>query len=93
LKAGDQSFDLLLYDKGKLKKRAAAKPKTGPNVVGVSVKPKAVSQVTGLGQKLGAAPQMRKSSAKSTALNANRTSNLPLPVKKGNSDAAVPKNR
>jgi hypothetical protein len=93
LKIGDQSFDLLLYDKGKLKKRAAAKPKTGPNVVGVSVKPEAVSQVTGVAQKPGVASQVRKSSAKSPALNANRTSNLPLPVKKGNSDAVVPKNR
>jgi hypothetical protein len=40
LKAGDQSYDLLLYDKEKIKKRRPAKPKMGPNVVGVSDAPK-----------------------------------------------------
>jgi len=40
LKAGEQSYDLLLNDKEKPKKRAPAKPKTSPNVVGVSVAPK-----------------------------------------------------
>jgi len=41
LKAGEQLYDLLLYDKEKLKKRGPAKPKTGPNVVGVTLQPKA----------------------------------------------------
>ena len=40
LKAGEQSYDLLLNDKEKPKKRVPAKPKTSPNVVGVSVAPK-----------------------------------------------------
>jgi len=43
LKAGNQSYDLLLYDKENLKKREPAKPKTGPNVVGVSSAPEAAT--------------------------------------------------
>ena len=39
LKAGDQSYDLLLYDKEKVKKRGPARPKTGPTVVGADVRP------------------------------------------------------
>jgi len=45
LKAGEQLYDLL-YDKEKLKKRAPAKPKMGPNVVGVALELK-TSNVNG----------------------------------------------
>jgi|GEM_PF-1338098 len=41
LKTGEKSYDLLLYDKENLKKRESAKPKSGPNVVGVSIESKA----------------------------------------------------
>ncbi len=39
LKGGDQSYDLLLYDKDHIKNRGPAKPRIGPTVVGVSVNP------------------------------------------------------
>ena len=80
LKAGDQSYDLLLYDKDNLKKRAAPKPKTGPNVVGVSVKPKAGSKV-------------QKVPAKSPAVKAKEQSAIPFPTKKQASGAIVTKTR
>ena len=78
LKVGDQSYDLLLYDKEKFKKRGPAKPKTGPNVVGVSVKPKA-------------GPKVAKVPAKSPVVNVRRQSTTPLPTKKKVSGAAVTK--
>ncbi len=78
LKAGEQSYDLLLYDKDNLKKRAAPKPKTGPNVVGVSIKPKAGSKVA-------------KVPVKSPVVNTKGQSTIPLPSKKEASGAAVTK--
>ncbi len=69
LKAGDQSYDLLLYDKEQLKKRGPAKPKAGPNVVGVSLTPKGVSQA-------GESP------TKSPVLKAKGKSSIPLPIQK-----------
>ena len=39
LKAGGQSYALLLYDKEKVRIRAPVKPKTGPTVVGTAVTP------------------------------------------------------
>ncbi len=80
LKVGDQSFDLLLYDKGKLKKRAAAKPKTGPNVVGVSVKLKT-------GSKVAATP------AKTPAVKTKSQSAIPFPTQKKASGTAATKSR
>ena len=93
LKTGDQSYDLLLYDKEKLKKRGPAKPKTGPTVVGVSIKPKTGSQVTGETQKTKEVSQTGKSSAKPPALNTKGKSSIPFPTKKGASGAAVPTKR
>jgi len=93
LKAGDQTYDLLLYDKEKLKKREPAKPKTGPNVVGVSVKPKTGSQVPGVIQKTKVVSQTGESSAKPPVLNAKGKSNIPLPIKKRALNAAVPTTR
>ncbi len=55
LKAGDQSYDLLLYDKENIKKRRPAKPKPGPNVVGVTVAPKA-EKVTAKNRTIPSAP-------------------------------------
>jgi len=78
LKAGEQSYDLLLYDKDNLKKRAAPKPKTGPNVVGVSIKPKAGSKVA-------------KVPVKSPVVNTKGQSTIPFPTKKEASGAAVTK--
>ena len=80
LKAGEQSYDLLLYDKEKFKKRGPAKPKTGPNVVGFSVKPKA-------------APKVAKVPVKSPVVNAKGQSTIPLPTKKEAPGAAVTKTR
>ena len=82
LKAGDQSYDLLLYDEEQPKKRAPAKPKTGPNVVGVSVNPKDGSKATGMTRKAKTVPQAGKPSAKPPVLNATGNSKVPLPVKK-----------
>ena len=93
LKTGDQSYDLLLYDKEKLKKRGPAKPKTGPTVVGVSIKPKTGSQVTGETKKTKAVSQTGKSSAKPPALNAKGKSSIPLPTQKRALGAAVPTTR
>ena len=80
LKAGDQSYDLLLYDKDNLKKRAAPKPKTGPTVVGVSVKPKT-------GSKVAAGP------AKTPVVKRKGQSTIPFPTKKEVSGAIVTKTR
>lgn len=80
LKASDQSYDLLLYDKDNLKKRAAAKPKTGPHVVGLSVKPKA-------GSKVGTGP------AKTPVVKAKGQSAIPFPTKKAVPGTAVTKTR
>ncbi len=80
LKAGEQSYDLLLYDKDNLKKRAAPKPKTGPNVVGVSIKPTAGSKVA-------------KVPVKSPVVNAKGQSTIPLPTKKEAPGAPVTKTR
>ena len=41
-----KTYELLLYDKKKSKHRRPVKPKTGPNVVGVTLEPKA-SDVSG----------------------------------------------
>ena len=90
LKVGGESFDLLLYDKEKLKKRGPAKPKTGPNVVGVSLEPKAVSQVTGVAQKTKVVSQVGESPEKPPVLNAKGKSSIPLPNKKGALGAAAP---
>jgi len=79
LKAGEQSYDLLLYDKEKLKKRGPVKPKTGPNVVGFSVKPEA-----GLG--------VTKEPVK-TPVNVKGPSTLPLPTHNEAFGAAVTKTR
>ena len=80
LKAGDQSYDLLLYDKDNLKKRVAPKPKTGPNVVGVSVKPKTGSKVA-------------KVPVKSPVVKAKGQSTIPFPTKKGTPGTPVTKTR
>ena len=78
LKAGDQSYDLLLYDKENLKKRTAANLKTGPNVVGLSVEPEA-------------GPNVAKVPAKTPIVNAKGQSTIPLPAKKEASGAVVTK--
>jgi hypothetical protein len=80
LKAGDQTYDLLLYDKDNLKKRAAPKPKTGPNVVGVSVKPKTGSKVA-------------KVPVKSPVVKGKRQSTIPFPIQKGTPGTPVTKTR
>ena len=80
LKAGDKSYDLLLYDKDNLKKRAAPKPKTGPNVVGLSVKPKTGSKVA-------------KVPVKSPVVKAKGQSTIPFPTKKGTPGTPVTKTR
>jgi hypothetical protein len=80
LKAGDQSYDLLLYDKDNLKKRAAPKPKTGPTVVGVSVKPKTGAKVA-------------KGPAKTPVVKRKGQSAIPFPTKKEVSGAVVTKTR
>jgi hypothetical protein len=80
LKAGDQSYDLLLYDKNNLKKRAAPKPKTGPNVVGLSVKSKTGSKVP-------------KVPTKSPVVKAKGQSTIPFPTQKGTSGTPVTKTR
>jgi hypothetical protein len=80
LKADDQSYDLLLYDKDNLKKRAAPKPKTGPNVVGVSAKPKT-------GAKVATGP------AKTPVVKTKGQSAIPFPTKKEVSGAIVTKTR
>ncbi len=79
LKAGEQSYDLLLYDKEKLKKRGPAKPKMGPNVVGFSVKPEAGLRVTKEPLKL--------------PVNVKGPLTLPLPTHNEASGAAVTKTR
>jgi hypothetical protein len=93
LKAGDQSYDLLLYDKEQLKKRGPAKPKAGPNVVGVSVTPKASSQMLDGTQRPKGVSQARKSSTKPPVLNAKGKSRIPLPTPKKTTDDAVSKKR
>jgi hypothetical protein len=60
LKAGSQFHDLLLYDKENIKSRRPAKPKTGPTVVGVSVKP----PVTNVKRKNPTIPSTVKKKAK-----------------------------
>jgi hypothetical protein len=80
LKVSDQSYDLLLYDKDNLKKRAAPKPKTGPNVVGLSVKPKTGSKVA-------------KVPVKSPVVKGKGQSAIPFPTKKELSGTAVTKTR
>jgi len=60
LKAGGQFHDLLLYDKENIKSRRPAKPKTGPTVVGVSVKP----PVTNIKRKNPTLPSTVKKKAK-----------------------------
>ena len=92
LKAGDQSYDLLLYDKENLKKRGPAKPKTGPNVVGVNVKSKSVSQMTGVSAKPKSVSQMTGVSAKPNVAGKmkGRSDNNSFPVGKGVPNAASP---
>ena len=93
LKAGDQSYDLLLYDKEQLKKRGPAKPKAGPNVVGVSVTPKAGSQMLDGTQRPKGVSQAGESSTKLPVLNAKGKTSIPLPTRKKTTDDAVSKKR
>lgn len=90
LKSGDQSYDLLLYDKDKLKKHQAVKPKTGPNVVGVTV-PKTASKKTGAPTQPKTASKASGASAKSPVVFKRGDTSIPLPTKKRGSGAPVQK--
>jgi hypothetical protein len=81
LKVGDQSYDLLLYDKNNLKKRAAPKPKAGPNVVGVTTQPKTTPKAAGARVKSKAVPKVPEAPAKSPVVFKRGTTSIPLPTK------------